>query len=128
MKATGSIDLQAVVALANAIQQSPVWKAFEESNHRFDTDPDLQRLMDHYRELSEKALKARSQGEHLSSFDMADIQKTQEAMKNDEAFMRRQAAYGDLVIAFRAVNQALSEQLGLDFASMAAPPGGSCCG
>ncbi len=128
MNATESIDAAAVAALAAAIKQSLAWKAFEESSLRFDTDPDLQRLMDHYRELSDRALKARSRGDQLSSYDMADIQNTQRAIQNNEAFMKRQAAYENLATAFRAVNEGLSQQLGLDFAGLAAPSGGSCCG
>ena len=128
MKANQKLDAAAVAAFAAAIKQSPAWKAFEESSYRFDTDPDLQRLMDRYRELSEKAMKARSRGEQLSPYDMADIQNTQQSIQNNEAFVKRQTAYDGLVLLFRAANESLSEQLGLDFARLAAPPGGSCCG
>jgi cell fate (sporulation/competence/biofilm development) regulator YlbF (YheA/YmcA/DUF963 family) len=123
-----SIDPATVAAFVAAIKQSLAWKAFEHSSQRFDTDPDLQRLMDHYRELSEKAMKARRRGEQLSPYDMAEIQNVQASIQNNEAFVKRQAAYEKLVDLFRAVNESLSEHLGLDFARLAAPPGGGCCG
>lgn len=113
--------------LARAIQLTPEWRELEAARTAFQTDPDLSVLTARYRKLSELWRHARSEGRPLPVKEAMELADVQEKIQQHGLYQRHQAAAGAFVALLQETNQAISQKLGIDFASNAAPRS-SCCG
>ena len=113
--------------LARAIQPTPEWRELEAARTAFQTDPDLSVLTTQLRKLSEQYRHARSQGRALPGQEAMELAAVQEKIQEHDLFLRQQAAAGAFVALLQETNQTISQKLGIDFASNAAPKSG-CCG
>ncbi len=113
--------------LARAIQLTPEWRELETARTAYQTDPDVAVLAERLRKISEKWRRARSAGQELPGKDAIELAEVQEKIQQHDIFLRQQAAVGAFVALLQETNRTISEPLGIDFASNAAPRRG-CCG
>lgn len=120
--------VQAAKALAEAIQLSPTWKAWEQACARFDGDSDLRQAMERLQQLSMKFRKARAQGRGFFGPEVAEMNRLQMQIQQSPLAQERDEAAQALLRLLQATNRVLSDALGIDFAASAAVRGGGCCG
>lgn len=118
---------QAAEELTRAIQLTPEWRELEAARTAFQTDPELAEFTARYRKLSEQWQRARSEGRALPGKEALELASVQEKIQQHDIYLRLQAAVGAFVALLQETNQVISQPLGLDFASNAAPRS-SCCG
>ncbi len=99
----------------------------EAARTAFQTDPEMVALTARFRKLSEQWRHARSEGRALAGKEGMELATVQEQIQQHELYLRQQAAAGAFVALLQEANQAISQELGIDFASNAAPRSG-CCG
>ena len=111
----------AAAALAQAIREEPRWVEWSAANEAAEGDPALVALMDRHGELSARLRAGR--------VDKDELTKVADQIRRHPAYKRQEGAEEGMVGLLREVNVTLSEQLGVDFASAAAPQkSGGCCG
>ncbi len=120
--------VQAAKALAEAIQGSPAWQAWEQACARFESDAELRRAMERLQQLSMQFRQARAQGRGLFGPAMAEMNRLQMEIQQSPLAQKRDQAAQALLSFLQATNRVLSDALGIDFAASAAPRGGGCCG
>ncbi|MFN3412550.1 MAG: YlbF family regulator [Thermoanaerobaculum sp.] len=120
--------VHAAKALAEAIQGSPVWKAWEQACARFDSDPELRRAVERLQQLSMRFRQARAQGKGFFGPEVAEMNKLQMQIQQSPLAQKRDEAAQALLSLLQATNRILSDALGIDFAANAAARGGGCCG
>lgn len=126
-KTTNDIS-SAACLMASAILKEPRWKAWSSAKEAVNGDPELQELLVHYRTLSEKMKKAGRRGEGLDGKDTLELADVTNRIKYHSLHRKEMASLEAMIALLREVNEAISDQLGVDFASNASPPRGSCCG
>lgn len=119
---------EAAGALARAIHDSAEWRRWTEAGERFDRDPRLRTAQERLAELSRKFQSARSQGKGMFGPDLAELNRLQTEVQSSPQARERDEAAAALVRLLRDTNGLLSEALGVDFATNAAPRSGGCCG
>lgn len=124
---TGAMVRHAAEELARAIQRTPEWRELEAARTTFQSDSDLSLLTARYRKLSELWWRARSERRALPGKEAMELAAVQEKIQRHDLFLRQQAATGAFVALLQETNRAISNHLGMDFATNAAPKGG-CCG
>lgn len=114
----------AVHLLASAILNEPRWKAWSRAREAVFGDSELQRLFGRYRSLSGKL----QQGENLDGQETLELADVTNRIKYHALHRKELSSLQAMIALLREVNEALSDQLGIDFAANASPPRGSCCG
>lgn len=108
-------------ALADLIQQQPQWIEWNVAMEAADTNPELKTLMAQYRDLS-----VRSKAGHGNVGETTTVVNR---IQRHPAYVRRESASEAMVGLLREVDTAISQKLGVEFASTAAPQkSGGCCG
>ena len=125
-KAANGISSAACV-LASAILHESRWKAWNSAREAVNVDPDLQGLLRRYRSLSGKLRQAGQGGEGPDGRDTLELADVTNRIKVHPLRRKEMASLDEMIDLLREVNKAISDQLGIDFASNAAPPKGSCC-
>jgi hypothetical protein len=111
----------AAVSLAKAIKEDTRWTEWNTAMEAADNDAELSALIMHHKELS--ALNQKGQG------DMGEIKKVEGQIRRLPSYQQQEDATEAMIGLLREVNVTLSEELGLEFASAAAPKkSGGCCG
>jgi cell fate (sporulation/competence/biofilm development) regulator YlbF (YheA/YmcA/DUF963 family) len=121
VKGSEQAHFLAADTLANAIRQEPRWVEWNTAMEAAEADPELSTLMAQYKEMS--ALSRAGQG------NVGEMTKLVDRIQRHPAFVRRETAAGGMVGLLREVDVAISQNLGVEFASTAAPQkSGGCCG
>lgn len=120
--------IEAGEILAHAIQATPEWKQLQEAREDFDRDDRLQGLLSRYRQLAQLWRVAQQRGQGLMGKSAIELSQLQSQIEGNANYQRQQEAGSALVTLLQKINQAISAELGLDFAANAAPRGGGCCG
>ena len=120
--------IEAAETLAHAIQATPEWAEFQSAQRAVERDAELQDLMVRYRQLAQSWRAAQQRGEGLMGKAAMELPQLQSRIEGNANYQRQQEAGSAVVALLQKVNQALSAELGLDFAANAAPRGGGCCG
>jgi len=111
----------AAAALAQAIREEARWIEWNAATETADADPELVALLVRHRDLSARTRAGR--------VDKDEMMKVVGQIRRHPAYRRQEDAVEAMVGLLREVNVTLSEQLGVDFASTAAPQkSGGCCG
>ena len=124
----GAEVLESAVKLARVMQAAPQSEEFQSARSTFASDPGLTPLLSRLRQLSRSLQDAKADGRGLVGTDARELAELQGKIHAHPLFIRQQDAFSSLVEMFQQVNQAISVELGVDFAANAAPRGGSCCG
>ncbi len=126
--ATESVIAAAVENLRRAIQLSPEWRDLETARMVMESDQELAASLARYRALSARWREVRAQGRALAAAEALELAEVQEKIRQHPLTQRQQQALAALISLLQRINQALSQDLGFDFAAVAAPRGGGCCG
>ena len=112
---------RAADALASAIQAEPRWAEWHAAMEAAEADAELTAMFAQHRDLS-----ARSRA---GQGNVGEMTKLVDRIQRHPAYARREAAAEAMVGLLREVDVAISEKLGVEFASTAAPKkSGGCCG
>ena len=125
---TVTTAIEAAEILARAIQRTPEWKAFQNARGAVERDAELQDLFTRYRRLAQSWRLAQQQGRGLAGKAAMDLPQLQSRIEANATYQLQQQAGSALVALLQKLNQAISAELGLDFAATAAPRRGGCCG
>lgn len=128
MPSAGVAVLEAALALAQSIQSSAEWHEFIETQKAAETNPQFVRLVARLAELARLQASARSGGQGLDSKSAVELITLREQLQRHELYLRQQEAGSAVLRLLQRVNEKISEELGIDFASNAAPRRGGCCG
>ncbi|ODU25226.1 MAG: hypothetical protein ABS95_00415 [Verrucomicrobia bacterium SCN 57-15] len=120
--------LEAAATLAKAIRAAAEWQALERAQAAFQRDAVLQQKLARHDELSKARQLARESGQNWAGREMVELIALQDQIQRHERYVQRQEAGQALVELLQNINQAISDNLGLDFASNAALRRGGCCG
>lgn len=120
--------VEAAEILAHAIQATPEWEEFQSSQGTFERDTEVQELISRYRQLAQLWRAAQQRGQGLMGKAAMELPRLQSQIEANANYQRQQGAGRAVVALLQKVNQAISTELGLDFAGNAAPRGGGCCG
>ncbi len=120
--------LEAAETLARAILASPEWRELVSAQTTAEQDSRLPVLLARYRELSCAQRDAQETGETFRGTAMVELLMLRDQIQRHELYVRQQEAGGAVVGLLQRINRTISEPLGLDFASSAAPSRGGCCG
>ena len=119
---------EAAESLVGVIQQSPEWREVVSAQKAAEADERFARMVARQSELArrQKSTPGREQG--LDGKSLVELITLREEIQRHELFVRQQEAGSALVRLLQRVNEKISQELGLDFASNAAPRRGGCCG
>ncbi len=115
-------------ALAVAIQESLRWQDWIKARDAAEVDQKLTSLFARYRELSNRWQQAKETGGELPGKDMLEIAKVQSDIMAHPRYVEREDAARDMRELLQEVNILISKDLGINFAQVAAPRAGGCCG
>lgn len=135
MEHTESVNVKAAVeaaeVLARAIQATPEWKELQNAQLAFERDAELQEIILRYRQLAQAWRTAQQRGQGLMGTAVMELPRLQSQIEASDTYQRVQQASRAVVVLLQRVNEAISAELGVDFAANAAPRGGGgggCCG
>ncbi len=118
---------RAVSAFAEAIRSTPEWEEWEAARAAARADQSLRQLANRHRELAAEVNKDPMMGARRDV--RADLERLRNELRGHPANVRQQAAVEGLTGLFMSLNDALAEDLGVDFVALARPPRGvGCCG
>lgn len=108
----------AAAALARAIREEPRWIEWNAAADASDAEPELVALMVRHRDLA--------RGGQAEAGELARLEGQ---IRRHPVYRRQEEATTAMIGLLREVDVTLSEELGLEFASTAAPrKSGGCCG
>ncbi|MBI2839315.1 MAG: hypothetical protein HYX75_13445 [Acidobacteria bacterium] len=128
MKKVESLDPRLVDEFVARIMTLQTWNEWVEANDKFERDGTLQGLLQRHEQIASRFRVARAAGRGLSGVLTSELVRVEEKVRGNENFRRREESFEVLARVMRQINQMLSPRLGLDFAALAAPPRGGCCG
>jgi cell fate (sporulation/competence/biofilm development) regulator YlbF (YheA/YmcA/DUF963 family) len=120
--------LEAADALAQSIKASVEWRELVNAQKAARTDGRFARMVARQSELAQIQKNAQGHGQALDGNSLVEFVALREQIQPHELSVRQQEAWSALVALLQRINEKLSQQLGFDFASNAAPRGGGCCG
>lgn len=112
-------------AFVSALRAAPVTQRFADARRRFETDANVQVLLERYQREADAFQHAQQHGDA----DAAHVRAIREAQARVQAhpvvreFVEAQEALGTFLLE---TNAAISETLGMDFGQTAGPAGGAC--
>lgn len=118
---------RAASSFADAIRTTPEWEEWEAARAAAKSDASLQQLVNHYRELAARANRDPVMGARREV--RAEVERLRNDLQGHPATVRQQAAIEGLTGLFMSLNDALTDELGVDFVALARPArGAGCCG
>ena len=121
-----NIQLQnAAEMFITAVMGSPEMEAFFKVKSEFQENPELRNIRKIFSE-KQTALQAKQTAGTLTQDEIDSVRILQRRLNSHPITVRYAQARQAMVTRLHECNQSLSEALGFDFASAAAPP--SCCG
>lgn len=117
--------VQQTTAFVKAVQETAVFQRFSDALRGFETDADVQRLLDDFQRQAEAFQRAQQQGtakaEQVQAIRQAQTRVQAHALVRE--FAEAQQALG---LFLQETNAVISETLGMDFGQTAGPAGGAC--
>ena len=121
---SGERDLEANVeaalrGLLDALGESETYRQFVAADEALQDDDDAMALLREYQRKQQQMQRG--------GFDesvMAELKQLQTEMSNNETIQRQQAAQADLIELLKRTNDAISDEIGEEFARST---GGGCC-
>ena len=128
MIAAENKTLEAARALSEAIRGTAEWRELVNAQEAAQRDGDLNRIVARHQELllARRAIEAR--GQDFAGKELVEMIALQSRLQGHELQVRQQEAWQGVVRLLQEANRAMSRELGIDFASNAAPSRGACCG
>ncbi len=120
--------LEAAGALAQSIKAGVEWRELVNAQKAANSDERLPGMLARHNELGRRQNDAHRQGQGLDGESLVEFIALREQIQRHELYVRQREAWSALVALLQRINEKLSQQLGFDFASNAAPRGGGCCG
>jgi len=118
----------AAAGLAQAIQASAEWREMLRAQDAAKKDSRFAKLLARHGELSRRQNSAGTGGQGLDGKSLVEFIALRDQIQRHELVVRQQEAGSAVVRLFQTANGKISQELGLDFASNAAPRRGGCCG
>ncbi|WP_418286408.1 halo-CC-star protein HcsL [Halorubrum sp. DTA46] len=103
----------------DALSESETYRRFVAADQALQDDADAMALLREYQRKQQQMQRG--------GFDesvMAELKQLQTEMSNDETIRRQQSAQSDLIDLFQRTNDAISDEIGEEFARSV---GGGCC-
>ena len=91
-------------------------------------DGPFTRMVARQSELARIQNRAQGHGQGLDGESLVELITLREQIQRHALHVRQQEAWSAAVALFQRINEKISQELGLDFASNAAPRRGGCCG
>ncbi len=118
---------KAASTFADAIRTTPEWEEWEAARASAKSDESLQQLANRHRELAAQANRDPMMGARREV--RAELERLRNDLQSHPATVRQQAAIEGLTGLLMSLNDALTDELGVDFVALARPPrGAGCCG
>ncbi len=114
---------EAATAFAQALADTPEFRAFEESYHVFKHDRAAQEAVRRF-EDKQRSLQMMQQLGVVEPSEREELNRLQEAMMREPKIRAYIEAQDELMLLCQAAVKEMSETIGLDFAGACAP---SCC-
>ncbi len=114
--------------LAQSIKASPEWRELLSAEEAARADAQFAQMVARQDELTDLQNRARGDGRRLDGKSLVEFITLREQLQHHDLYVRQQEAGDAFVRLLQRVNHKISEELGLDFASNAAPRRGGCCG
>jgi cell fate (sporulation/competence/biofilm development) regulator YlbF (YheA/YmcA/DUF963 family) len=108
--------------LGDAITQMPEYEAFEEAKAAVEADEKAQEQIQEFEQIREEYMMARETGQATQE-DLRTLQQAQEELHDIPVMSEFLQAQNDLELRLQALNEHISEPLGVDFGEKA----GGCC-
>ncbi len=116
--------LKAAEQFVSEMKRAKCFSVFVDSQTVFRSDPGLHQIRKRFNDRA-AALQAKQVAGTLSQEEIEELRGLQTSLNTHGATTRFIRARGELVSALEECNRGLSEELGFNFASFAAPP--ACC-
>jgi len=123
-----AVILASAATLAQSIHGSPEWRELLSARQAAQADAQFARMVTRQDELTHLQNSARGHGQGLDGKSLVEFITLRERLEHHELYARQQEAGSAFVRLLQRVNEKISEGLGLNFASNAAPRRGACCG
>jgi cell fate (sporulation/competence/biofilm development) regulator YlbF (YheA/YmcA/DUF963 family) len=123
-----AVILAGAATLAQSIQASAKWRELLNAQKAGEADGRFAQMAARHSELARLQNTARGRGRGLDGKSLVEFIALQDQIQHCELYVRQQEAGSALVRLLQRINEKISEELGLDFASNAAPRRGGCCG
>lgn len=107
---------EAAKALALAIKNDTRFTDWREVTATFEANDALKGQLARFQELAEQAQFAQHGGPGLNEAEMAEIGNIQKNLQDDILFTRHNKSTGELLELLHSANDAVSAEIGLDFA------------
>jgi cell fate (sporulation/competence/biofilm development) regulator YlbF (YheA/YmcA/DUF963 family) len=114
---------EAAKALATALKSDDRYTAWRDTSAAFEQNEGLKNLMMQFQQLAQKAQMAQQGGQPLTNEEVAEITDVQKTLQDDVLFMKHNKVTAELLELLDTANQAVSAEIGLDFAANAAHQG-----
>lgn len=108
--------------LGEAIAETPEYRTFEEKRAAVQDDDEVQELIANFEQMREKFMLAR-QSDTATQADLRSVQRAQQELHEKPEMAAFLDAQAELQSRLKAVNEAVSEPLVVDFGGEA----GGCC-
>ena len=128
MRTPDTKALEAAAALARAIQSSAEWREVVSAQHAAKGDTRFGKMVARQEELLRNERGRPAGGQGLGAEEVVEMMALRSQIQGHELYIRQQGAWEALVGLLQGVNRVISGDLGMDFASNAAPRRGGCCG
>jgi cell fate (sporulation/competence/biofilm development) regulator YlbF (YheA/YmcA/DUF963 family) len=120
--------LEAATTFAQAIQASAEWRELISAQKAAEADDGFARMVTRQNQLAGIQNRARGQGQGLDGKSLVEFIALRDQIQRHELYVRQQEAGSAVVRLLQRLNEIVSQELGLDFASNAALRRGGCCG
>lgn len=120
--------LEAATAFAQSIQGSTEWRELLDAQRTAEADEPFARMVTRQKQLADIQCRARGQGQGLDGKSLVEFIALRDQIQRHELYVRQQEAGSAVVRLLQRLNELISRELGLDFASNAAPRRRGCCG
>jgi cell fate (sporulation/competence/biofilm development) regulator YlbF (YheA/YmcA/DUF963 family) len=120
--------LDSAARLAQSIQSSAEWQELVQARGAAAEDERFTRMVARRGELAGLQGNARERGELFDNKLLVELMALEAEIRSHELYIRQQEAWRAVTGLLQGVNERISQELGLDFASSAASRVGGCCG
>ena len=123
-----AVVLEAATTLAQSIQASAEWRELVRAQKAAEADGRFARMVARQSELGRIQNSARGRGQGLDGKSLVEFIALQDQIQHHELYVHQQEAGSAVLRLLQRVNEEISQELGLDFASNAAPAGVGAAG
>ena len=105
-------------AFVDAVENSETYQQFVEASEQLEADQEATELLETYQQKQQQL------EENFDQELMAELQKLQSDLSNNETIQQHRAAQSELIELLQETNDVISEPIGMEFAQTS---GGGCC-